>query len=231
MVVRSVQTLLVSVVAAGCLIAGVSGCSGGAPQTPMRHATGAGAPSTASPAASSVPTSSGPATSGPATSSVPSTSEPASVPRGGSAPGRCAAADLRGSVDQTLSGQQRVEPFLVLQNTGSSSCTLQGWPGVSFVGGGTGTQIGVPANAERSSAHSTVTLTPGGDAYVSTVILFASSVPAEQCKPAQADGFRVFPPGSRASLFIKYPLTVCSGTATNIMTVFAVSGSKTFGGA
>jgi hypothetical protein len=97
--------------------------------------------------------------------------------------------------------QQRVS--IVLTNTGSGACTVQGWPGVSFVGGGNGTQIGAAATLDRNVPHPTVTLQPGSSAQAYTDVLAAATADPAACKPTPADGLRVYPPGSKQSLFIK----------------------------
>lgn len=76
--------------------------------------------------------------------------------------GACRTADLAGSTADDGGGAAgSVEIAIVLTNTGTTSCTLQGWPGVSFVGGGDGTQIGASAKQDAASPHETVTLDPG----------------------------------------------------------------------
>jgi hypothetical protein len=87
---------------------------------------------------------------------------------------------------------------------------VQGWPGVSAVGGGHGAQIGPAATLDRSTPHPTVTLTPGASAEA-TLTSHASNAP--NCDSEPADGLRVYPPGQKASLFIAYTNgRACSGT-------------------
>lgn len=155
-------------------------------------------------------------------------SGPASAAAGGgdasSAPGAgslrssaCTATHLHGSLTATpgggSAGHQGYE--LVFRNTGSSPCTLQGWPGVSFVGKGNGTQLGAPATFDRSSAHGTVTVAAGSLAHAT--VLVAQAQDYGDCGIATADGFRVYPPGSKQSLFIdagQLELSAC--TASNV---------------
>ena len=77
--------------------------------------------------------------------------------------GQCATSDLSGAIGPGAGGAAgSVGVTIVLTNNGSASCELQGWPGVAFVGGGNGTQLGKPATLDRSTPHPTVTLAPGG---------------------------------------------------------------------
>lgn len=170
--------------------------------------TGHGTPSagaTRTVTATAVATS--PATPSSAPSATPSAS--ASAPgtgTGGAAPApnaaRCTTDHLTGSFAGADAGASNVEEDLQLTNTGTADCTLQGWPGVSLVGGGTGTQIGRPATFDRSTPHGTVTLRPGTTAVARFHYVQADAFDPATCKPATGDGFRVYPPGSRTSLFI-----------------------------
>ena len=109
---------------------------------------------------------------------------------------------------------------LALRNTGSTTCTLQGWPGVSFVGGGSGEQIGAAARRDEASAHPTVTLAPGAVAVAPLQITQAEDYPAAKCEPVAADGFRVYPPGSTESLFVRDPgVTACRSTDAGLLSV------------
>lgn len=203
-------------------IVALSGCSADATvrAIPDATATTTVTPTTeATTASSPTPASGGPNGAGPATS-------------GGTAAaavGECDAADLSGSLTaQAGGGSAGHEAYdIVLRNTGSSPCTLQGWPGVSFVGKGNGTQLGAPATFDRSSTHGTVTIAPGGVAHASVMVADASAF--KDCHAATADGFRVYPPGSKASLFVTagaLTLSACTNPSATQLQVQAVkSGS------
>jgi hypothetical protein len=176
-------------------------------------ASGGGTPS-GSPTSSDSPTGSGSASPRPTGTS---TSQPIE--------GQCATSDLSGSIGQGGGGAAgSVEVTLVLTNNGSSKCSLQGWPGVSFVGDGNGTQLGNPADFDRSTSHDTVVLQPGGTAQAPLKITQAMNYPEADCKPQKADGFRVYPPGSTTSLFVKDDsVTACTTTTVTLLTVGALA--------
>ncbi|WJY00959.1 DUF4232 domain-containing protein [Curtobacterium sp. 458] len=177
-------------VAVGLIAVGVlAGCAGGGAATPSATAT-ATETVTATPTPSSTPSSSASGSSGTGSSS------------GGVA--RCAASSLS-LTEQPGSGGAAGSTIihLAFTNTGSSTCTLQGWPGVSFVGGGDGQQIGAAASLDRSSPHPTVTLRPGQVAVAPLKIGQAGNYSAADCSPVTPDGYRVYPPGSKTSLFLK----------------------------
>ncbi len=136
---------------------------------------------------------------------------------------RCATADLDLTVvgQDAAAGSRHVD--LVLTNTGDDACWLQGWPGVSFVGGGDGKQVGAAATLDRSSVHDTVTLEPGGTAHAPLTVTVAQNYPAESCSPVQPDGFRVYPPGSTESLYVPdADLEACASPDITLLTVQAL---------
>ena len=108
---------------------------------------------------------------------------------------------------------------LQLRNTGSSACTLDGYPGVSWVAGTNGHQVGAAAVRQADpggSAEGTVTLAPGALASAPLDIVDAAAFPPSQCKPVPVRGLRVYPPGEKAALFVFLPTQVggygeCSG--------------------
>ncbi|WP_367183063.1 DUF4232 domain-containing protein [uncultured Cellulomonas sp.] len=57
-------------------------------------------------------------------------------------------------------------------------CTLQGWPGVSFVAEGDGTQLGAgTADPDRAGERPTITPDPGASARAPLSIARAASLP------------------------------------------------------
>lgn len=138
--------------------------------------------------------------------------------------GQCDTGKLSGSIGQGGGGAAgSVEVTLVLTNNGSTECSLQGWPGVSFVGDGNGTQLGKAADFDRSTPHPTVVLQPGGTAVAPLKITQALNYDEATCKPKPADGFRVYPPGSTESLFVKDAgVTACTSDSVSLLTVGAL---------
>lgn len=125
-------------------------------------------------------------------------------------------------VDGGGGGAGSVYLDLALRNTGSASCTLQGWPGLSFVGDGNGTQVGASATLDRSGARPTVTLAAGQTAYAPLRIVRAENLQPGDCTAQQPDGFRVYPPGSKQSLFIaSTAYTACQQRSAQLLSVRA----------
>jgi hypothetical protein len=108
---------------------------------------------------------------------------------------------------------------LQLKNIGASACTLYGYPGVSWVAGADGHQVGAAAVRQADSsegAEKTVTLAPGALASAPLDIVDAAVFSPSACKPVPVRGLRVYPPGEKAALFLSMPTEAggygeCSG--------------------
>ena len=144
----------------------------------------------------------------------------------GTASDRCTVSEL--SVDIADGGggaAGSVGIAFIFTNTGSRSCTLQGWPGVSFVGDGDGTQIGASATLDRSSAHPALTLAPQDEVQAILTIAQAANYDDADCRPVTADGFRIYPPGSVESIFVAAGgslVDACSSTSASQLSVGAL---------
>lgn len=161
----------------------------------------------------------------PTTTTAPSTPEttaptsPAAGSGGGadpgtpSAPSRCTTAELAGSLGPADGAAGSVNQTLVLTNTGSRTCTLRGFPGVSYVRGDGGTQAG-PSAVMVGARGGDVRLGPGGSAGAAMQLANVQNFDAASCRPVAVRGLRVYPPGDTASLFVPRPGTGCSQAPT-----------------
>lgn len=223
--------VVLGLLAAGLLAAcaagseGTAGSNGAAsPATAPAQGAGqtpAGVPTTDGGTSATAPTTSSAAASGSATTA---TGTGAGTSTGSLRPSRCDADQLVGTLTTGDGGGAGSSyPYVVLENTGTSACELQGWPGVSLVGGGDGTQIGAAATADRSSPHASVTLPPKGRAHVPLKVAQATSYPAGTCRPKKADGLRVYVPGETHSIFVRASgLTGCDSSKVTLLQTQAV---------
>ncbi|WP_419706434.1 DUF4232 domain-containing protein [Promicromonospora sp. NFX87] len=184
---------------AGCSSAANAGSDGSGPPS-------AATSTSSGPTASGSPSPDG-ATSAPGTTpdaSAPGSSTTPDPPDGAASSPRCLTPDLAGSLEAVEGGASagHYELEIVLENEGAGACVLQGWPGVSFVGDGDGTQIGAAATLDRSSPHGSVTLAPGASAHANLSVANAQNFD-EDCEQTTADGLRVYPPGEKRSLFVR----------------------------
>jgi Protein of unknown function (DUF4232) len=158
-------------------------------------------------ASTAAPASSAPSSAPPTTGAT----TPATPPSTPSAPA-CSTTDLSGTVNTSQGGAAAGSTFypLNLTNTSKSSCYLYGYPGVSFVTGPSGSQIGEPASRNPAIAPRTVIVPPGGTAHVTVQVVDALNYSKSDCKPVTAHWLKVFPPGQFTALYIKFTATTCS---------------------
>jgi len=183
---------------AAALVIMLAGCTPNASEPPTATET-VTATATPTPAATSTP----PVTSSPGPDGASGGGGDLGDGTVGAAADRCTVGELQGAIDDGGGGAAgSYGVALVLTNTGDRTCELQGWPGVSFVGGGDGTQLGASATLDRASEHPTVQIAPGGYAQAILTMVQAANYDAAACQPQQSEGFRVYPPGSTASLYI-----------------------------
>lgn len=176
-------------------------------------------------ATATVTTTATPTSSASATSARP-TPTASSAPIKG--PNRCAVAQLIGAIGErngqpagTGEGMNQQHVAIILTNKSATTCTLQGWPGVSLVGNGNGTQLGAAATLDRTAPHPSLSIQPGGRVQAPIDYSSASVYPPAECREKQADGLRVYPPGSTASLFIPEKWEACTLTQHHLLTVGA----------
>jgi hypothetical protein len=234
--------LVVPLLSAGLLAAGCA-ASSTTPGAPGAAGGGAGASSSSAPAsASSGASSTGasgtgatPAGGGTATGSGTSGATAAS-----SGTPACTSADLQASLGGGAgAGMSQNHTGLQLRNTGTSACTLYGYPGVSWVRGASGVQTGAAATrqADPNGTEKTVTLAPGALASAPLDIVDAAVIPPSQCKPVAVRGLRIYPPGQQGALFLSLPTAAggygeCSLTTKSptLMIGYLEAGAQPGGG-
>jgi hypothetical protein len=169
------------------LTAVLAGCSNSAPPTAGQDP---------SPSAASATPSSGDQGSG-APSSGPS-GRPA-VPVSQST--RCTVGDLKLSVGQSDAAAGTVYRTLRFTNVSARTCTLQGFPGVSYVAGDDGHQVGAAAS-RTPGGGGVVRLGAGQSASTVVALVNVHNYEAATCRPQPVRGLRVYPPGETRSEFV-----------------------------
>lgn len=115
---------------------------------------------------------------------------------------------------------------LLFTNTSTRTCTLTGFPGVSYLDA-TGKQVGPAAVRDNSIGRVIpVRLSPAGTGYAELALPNVSmfgTPGTPPCKSIQATSIRVYPPGSFAATTVAYPLSVCTGSvgSTQVRPVLA----------
>jgi Domain of unknown function (DUF4232) len=127
---------------------------------------------------------------------------------------QCLTANLKVTVGGGDAGAGHSFLPIVFTNTGGA-CTIAAYPGVSYVAGDDGHQVGDPAIRVPGSMPA-ITLQPGQAASAALSMTNVGLYDAGECKPVAVRGLRVYPPNNTASAFV--PLTGqqgCSGHVPN----------------
>ncbi len=201
-----VTLMAAAALAAGCGSTSGSGtsASSAAPSSQGGSASagagaGSGSPAASSPAAPVAPASKTPATSLAA----------------------CATANLSVSLVSNMGGGAAGSTYVPIQftNTSGTACSMFGFPGVSFVTGQNGSQIGAPAQRSGSSAKVTVTLAAHATAHAWLQIADAGNYPASSCHVTNANWLKIYPPGNTAAAYVNHSFQTCSSAKVVTMTI------------
>lgn len=101
--------------------------------------------------------------------------------------------------------------MLIFTNTSNRDCQLRGFPGVSYVAGDGGQQVG-PAAEQVGDRGGSVRIAPGATASAQVQLMNVANYDAATCRPTPVRGLRVYPPGETAALFVPAEGTGCAGT-------------------
>ena len=188
---------LFPVVAASAGVLALSACGGGG---------------TTNAASSSTPSSSPTAT----TTVTTATSSPASTPAAPPAAqpvdnGLCKSGDVKLSLGQGDAGAGSVYRPLLITNSSAKPCTIQGFPGVSYVAGADGHQVGKDAFREGTKGNA-VKLNPGQTAAADIQFVNVQNFDPGTCQPTPVKGLRIYLPQETASNFVPSEGTGCAST-------------------
>jgi hypothetical protein len=107
-------------------------------------------------------------------------------------------------------------------NISGVTCSLYGYPGVSFVTTGTGGHVIGAAAAESSTTpRRLVTLAPGATGNALLRIVEAGIYPASKCGPVTAHWLQIYPPNQTTPAYLAYTSPACS-KPVNILSVSVV---------
>jgi hypothetical protein len=156
-------------------------------------------------------------TGGSAASSAPGASSSSAAAAG---PSGCLASGLQAQVGAGQGAAGTIYQVIVLTNTSNATCTLYGYPGVSFVTGVGGAQVGLPATKNPVVGKALVTLAPGAKAGFLLGVHDVGAIPT--CNVANVGWLRIYPPGDYGSINVQYKTQACTNTNLSIMTVSPV---------
>ncbi|MDG3015231.1 DUF4232 domain-containing protein [Speluncibacter jeojiensis] len=141
-------------------------------------------------------------------------------------PNGCRTGELSITLGQANGAAGSVMFPIVFTNTGSRTCELDGFPGVSYVGADGAAQVGAAATRNGPSGGP-VQLAPGAKASAQVRAVQVANYPADECKPTPVSGLRVYPPNDFDSVVLPHEGTGCAGTDAQLhqLSVAAVTGS------
>ena len=189
---------LFPVVAASAGVLLVSACGGGA--------TPAASSSTPSSPVSSTTATTAASSTGSATTTTATTSANAAP-----ADGLCKAADVKLALGQGDAGAGSVYRPLLITNVSSHPCTIQGFPGVSYVAGDDGHQVGKDAFREGTKGNA-VMLNKGQTAAADIQFVNVHNYDPGTCQPTAVKGLRIYLPQETASNFVPMDGAGCAST-------------------
>jgi Protein of unknown function (DUF4232) len=192
-------------------------------------ATAAGCGSSGGTTASqSPPPSSAASSGGGASSAAPGSSTPATAPSsrssGASGPALCNTSALSVGLASDQGGGAAGSTYVPINftNTSGAACTMYGYPGVSFVTGPAGSQIGAPAKRAPNVPSVSVTVPAHATAHAWLQVVQAGNYPAATCHPVTAHWLKVYPPGNTAASYIGHSFPACSSAKVTILSVMPV---------
>lgn len=125
-------------------------------------------------------------------------------------PGECKAADLTVSLGGGDAAAGTVYRSVVFTNKSGKTCTMQGFPGVSYVTGDDGHQVGLAA-VRTGVKGAVITLAPGAKAQAPVGFVEVGNFDPAACQPTPTRGLRIYPPHDTASLFLPVAGNGCAG--------------------
>jgi Protein of unknown function (DUF4232) len=194
-------TVLLAAACASSSPPAASAGSSGSPSAPASSATASGSSAPGSPAA--------PSTSPAASAHV------AGVPS-------CATSNLTVSLGTSQGTAGSIVQTIEFTNSGSSNCTLYGYPGVSLQGGTPAVQIGAAAARSTTTPASVVTLAPGAVANAQLQVTVAGNYPSSTCDPEPASSLLVYPPNQTVPASVVYATTGCGSSSVLLLHVSPV---------
>ncbi|MFD4292892.1 DUF4232 domain-containing protein [Rhodococcus sp. NPDC058505] len=135
---------------------------------------------------------------------------------------RCTTRELSVNDGKSQGSAGSVTIPLVFTNTGGRTCTLDGFPGVSYVDGEDGREVGRAAT-RSGEGGAPVVLAPGARATAMVRAVQVLDYPAQECVPTPVAGLRVYPPNDTATLFVGHAGTGCATYDVNQLQVTAVA--------
>jgi hypothetical protein len=142
--------------------------------------------------------------------------DPAAVPP-------CATAQLAPSLGPPEGAAGTVFYPLILQNAGDATCSVSGYPGVSFIAGSDNHPVGTAATPDPDDPG-TVLIDPGQATSANLGIVNSANFP-DDCNAVPVSGLQVSLPGQADSLVVGHADTGCTSAAYNTLRIGPFTGA------
>jgi hypothetical protein len=152
----------------------------------------------------------------PTATATPTTTSASAPAPTSSGPAPCRTAALRVALGRGDGAAGSTYYPLDFSNASGDACTLFGYPGVSFVTGVGGSQIGNAASRNPAFASESVTIAAGGVVHAALQVVNAQNFPRADCHPVAAHWLRIYPPNQTAPLYLSFTAPACSTQARSV---------------
>ena len=112
------------------------------------------------------------------------------------------------------------------RNISTATCNLYGYPGVSFVTGAGGSQIGIPADENPVHPRQFIDLAPGQTAHAELRVVSAGVYPPGDCGMVTGHWLRIYPPNQTAPLYASFTASTCTKAEQVLSVETVVAGSS-----
>ena len=146
-------------------------------------------------------------------------------------PGPCQSSALKVALGQGGAAAGTAYYEILFTNESATTCTLYGFPGVSFTGETYAVQVGPAATRNAASKATLVTLAPGALASAEISVVDAQNYSPGPCGLTTASGILVYPPNLTTSVGLPFNGYTCVHGKYHVLSVDAVvAGPGTAGG-
>jgi Domain of unknown function (DUF4232) len=149
-------------------------------------------------------------------SAISSSTPAATTPAG---PGPCQSSGLKVTLGHGNAAAGTAFYEILFTNDSSSTCTLYGFPGVSFTGETYAVQVGPAATRNHAIQPSLVTLASGAVASAKISVVDAQNYPPGPCGLTTVSGILVYPPNLTTSVGLPFNGFTCVHPKDHVLSV------------
>lgn len=131
-------------------------------------------------------------------------------------PAPCATSALRASVGSGDGAAGSTYYPLEFTNVSGAACTLFGYPGISFVTGAGGSQIGRAASRNPAVGSKLVTIAAGSTVHATMQVVNAMNFSNSDCHLVTAHWLKIYPPNQKVPIYLSFTAQTCASRAKSM---------------